>query len=368
MSLSLYIHIPFCKSKCFYCSFVSFAKQEALITPYLAALEKEVTLYKDKSISTVYIGGGTPSCLSIDQLKKLFSVIRSHFNILPDAEVTLEANPAIFDLEKAQIFSEGGINRVSLGVQSLNDENLEWLGRPHRQEEAVASVGILRKAGFENINLDLIYSLPHQGKKEIEEDARRLMALDSEHVSLYTLTIAEGSELYKRRMGAVVPERQAQHYRFVVELFKKEGWRHYEVSNFAKKGFECRHNLNYWQGGDYIGLGVAAHSHIDGCRSWNVEDIASYIKRIEKEGSARSGEERLSSLERLMETLLIGLRMSEGVDIGKIESRFKIKLPPEKTAVINEFIHHGLLSQEGPCLKTTLSGMVVLDELCARLI
>ena len=368
MSLSLYIHIPFCKSKCFYCSFTSFEKKDQLIEPYLKALKKEASRYKGTTVNTVYIGGGTPTYLNIDQIKFLFSIITSNFSVAHDAEVTVEANPATFDLEKARALHELGVSRVSLGIQSLNDAYLKYLGRPHSRAEALSSFEILKSAGFHNISLDLIYSLPGQTQEEIKKDVSDLASLDSEHVSLYTLTISEGSEFYKRRIESCFEEEQAQHYRLVVNWLKKKDFHLYEVSNFAKKGFECRHNLNYWHGGNYIGLGVGAHSHRDGHRFWNNQDMESYLTMIKKSGCAKTGEEKLTTRERLMETLLIGLRLTEGVDIEKLESRFQSKLAKEKITKINDFLKHGFLVKEGNRIKTTLAGTVVLDEICARLI
>ncbi len=368
MPLSLYIHIPFCKSKCFYCSFTSFENKENFIKPYLDALKKEASGYKGAKLDTVYIGGGTPTILNVDSLKDLFSIIGLNFTVAHDAEVTIEANPATFDLDKATVIRQFGVNRASLGVQSFNDKYLAYLGRPHSRVDALASFETLRSAGFRNINLDLIYSLPGQTEDEIKRDLSDLVSCGSEHVSLYALTISEGSEFYKRRIEPILEEDQVKYYRLARALLKQKGYHHYEVSNFAKDGYACRHNLNYWLGGNYIGLGVGAHSHKDGNRSWNTPDLQTYIEKINKKGSAKAGEERLSAEERFMETLLIGLRLTEGVDLKKLESVFEVKLTKEKAATINDLIRHGLLAKEEGRIRATPAGIVVLDEICARLI
>jgi oxygen-independent coproporphyrinogen-3 oxidase len=368
LSLSLYIHIPFCKSKCFYCSFVSFEKKDSLITPYLEALKKEAKLYQGSLFETIYIGGGTPTVLSSDELKSLFSVIHSNFNLVAGAEVTLEANPATFDFQKAKVLRDLGANRASLGVQSLNDKNLKGLGRPHTARDAVLAFDILRRAGFNNINCDLIYSLPGQGEKEIKADVDQLVSWGSEHVSLYSLSIAAGSALHARNIEPLSAEHQTAQYQFVAGFLKNKGFLHYEVSNFAKPGHLCRHNLNYWRGGDYIGLGAGAHAHLNGSRSWNAASIESYITMIQETGSAKKGEERLLPAERFMETFLIALRLTEGVDIQELEFKFSVKLAQEKREVLDGLIRHGLLIEEGRRLKATLSGMMVLDEICSRLI
>jgi oxygen-independent coproporphyrinogen-3 oxidase len=368
MNPSLYIHIPFCQSKCFYCSFSSFEKKDDLIGPYLDALDKEASGYKGQSVGTVYIGGGTPTYLSPLNIRTLFEIIRSNFVIEDGAEITMEANPATFDAQKAKAIFDLGVNRMSLGVQSLNDKYLEFLGRPHTRVQAISSFETLRDAGFKNINLDLIYSLPGQTRKEIEEDVFGLASFGSEHISLYTLSICEGSHFYLRNIEPPTNVKQGDEYLFVSQSLGRQGFFHYEVSNFAKQGYPCRHNLNYWRGGNYIGLGVAAHSHLNGHRYWNGATIETYLDIMKEKPRATEGQEKLTQEERFMETLLIGLRLAEGVDVSDLEQRFEVILPKEKKAVIYDLIEHGLLSQDKLRLKATLSGMVVLDEICSRLI
>jgi oxygen-independent coproporphyrinogen-3 oxidase len=369
---SLYIHIPFCSSKCFYCSFASFENKDELIAPYLKALKKEAAFYRGQRINTVYIGGGTPTYLPINCLKALFSIINTDFVLSQDSEVTIEANPTAFNQKKIKVLQDGGANRVSLGVQSFSDKNLKLLGRPHSRACAISTFKALRKAGFKNLNLDLIYSLPSQSKKDIEKDVSELVSLGSEHVSLYALSVSGGSKLAERKVEPPLPARQAQHYLLVTQLLKKAGFLYYEVSNFSKKGFECRHNMNYWRGGDYIGLGAAAHSNLSGRRFWNIADPESYIaafktKESAKE-SAKAGEERLGPEERFMEVFLIGLRLTGGVDIGELGSRFNAVLTPEKEERLNGFVREGLLLKDQNRIRASMSGMVVLDEICSRLI
>lgn len=368
MSLGLYIHIPFCKSKCFYCSFASFAKKDELIEPYLAALEKEAGLYKGLCVSTVYIGGGTPTYLSAPQIRSLWEIIRSSFSIEKGAEITIEANPATFDTEKARVLFDLGFNRVSLGVQSLNDHYLKYLGRPHSAADGLSAFKTLRETGFKNISLDLIYSLTAQARKDIKEDALGLISLGSEHISLYTLSAAKGSAFHSRKIELPAPEKQGEDYLFISQLLQRRGFFHYEVSNFAKAGYACRHNLNYWRGGHYIGLGAAAHSHIDGHRFWNSDQIEVYLDSIKEKSSAKAGEEKLTQEQRFLETLLIGLRLTEGVDTKGLQEKFGVDLPQDKRKVILDFMEHGMLAEEEGRLKATLAGMVVLDEICARLI
>jgi oxygen-independent coproporphyrinogen-3 oxidase len=365
---SLYIHIPFCRSKCFYCSFDSWAERDRLIDPYIASLSREAASYQGIPFETVYIGGGTPTHLLVEQLERLFEALYSSAVIVRGAEVTVEVNPASCDAAKAAFLKRRGVNRVSLGVESLNDDNLLWLGRPHSAEDARASFVILRDAGFENINVDLIYGLPAQKKNEALRDVDELLRLGSEHVSLYTLSVESGSIFYDQEIALMPSEEQAEIYEAVADALVAKGMVHYEVSNFAKPGFECRHNMNYWRGHSYVGLGAAAHSHQDGVRSRNVSEIERYISMMDATGSARISEEKLGTSERAMETLLIGLRMTEGVDLSELEGWLRWSLPEEKKVLIRELVSSGFLEQKGPRLKATRKGLLVLDEISARLI
>ncbi len=368
MSPSLYIHIPFCLSKCPYCSFSSVAGQDHLITPYLQALEIEASSYRGTAIKTVYVGGGTPSYLGARELERLGELIRAHFILSADVEFTVETNPATFDEAKARCLRRMGANRVSLGVQSLQDKFLKWLGRPHTRAEALEGFGILRRSGFENINVDLIYSLPVQSPEDLAADVDDILSLQSEHVSLYALSVSEGSRFFAQDTKPPDPDHQARDYRWVTHRLTEAGLEHYEVSNFARSGFACQHNQGYWEGRDYIGLGASAHSHMAGRRFWNTEAPADYIRRMSQERVARAGEETLDSLGRFMEALLIGLRLTRGVDIAALSRKFSVSMPTGVSGQIQAFVKEGLLEAEGSCLRPTLEGLVVLDEMCARLV
>lgn len=364
----LYIHIPFCKSKCPYCSFVSFKERDEDLDPYLVALQKEALYFKGQEVSSIYIGGGTPTILDKKRLEFLFSIINVNFPLSPGAEVTIEANPATFDLGKAECLRDYGVTRVSLGVQSFNNKFLGFLKRPYDRTQVLEAVDILKQANFKNINLDLMYGLPGQDAKEIEEDVRTLLSLSCSHASLYTLSIEAGSEFYKNNLRLLSSDLQASYYELVRKMLLEAGFSHYEISNFALNNFECRHNLNYWKGGTYLGLGVAAHSYIDGRRFWNTERLDVYVNLLHQGFSAKAGEEHLDLLGQLMESFLIGLRLTEGVDLKKLEAMHQVKLPEEKERQIFEFIRGGFLENENSLFRTTAKGMMVLDELCGRLI
>ncbi len=365
---SLYIHIPFCQKKCFYCSFIVTVGQDHRIDSYLDCLAQEAERYRDTLIETVYLGGGTPSYLNRDQLQKFLTTIRQKFKFTSNCEWTLEANPEGLDLEKAKLLYDLGINRISLGVQSLNDRYLKYLGRCHDARRAADAFQILRQAGFRNINVDLMYSFPGQTDREIKEDVLSLTSLGSEHLSLYTLTIEENSRFYARRIKLDSNENQARQYELVVSFLESTEFKQYEISNFAKPGKESQHNLNYWQGGDYIGLGVSAHSHRAETRFWNASKTNMYMTRIQQQQSPLEGEEKLSAHQRLMELILFGLRMNQGVHIEEVGKKVGCVLDAARGQIIDELIGQGFLFREKGYLKTSLKGRLVLDEISSRLI
>jgi oxygen-independent coproporphyrinogen-3 oxidase len=363
---ALYIHIPFCQKKCLYCSFVVAVGQQAKVDVYLDCLEIEAQKYKGSKVETVYIGGGTPTFMSTTQLQRLFSIIRANFAYLRD-EFTVEANPEDVEPSKAKALLDLGVNRVSLGVQTFHDPYLKYLGRCHDASRAISAFETLRKTGFRNISVDLMYAFPNQTVAELEKDIKAVTSLQSEHLSLYTLTVDEHSRFYTQKIQQKDPHEQSDHYERVVELLEKFGFLQYEISNFAKPGQESRHNQNYWLGGDYIGLGVGAHSHREGERSWNISRFADYLMIMKEGKSPREGAEHLNSKERLVEAFLLGLRMNEGVDVSGLEKRFGCRFPDDKKQKIHDFIKEGFLWQKGTRIGTHLKGKVVLDELSARL-
>lgn len=365
---SLYIHIPFCERKCLYCSFVVAVGQQQRVDDYLECLECEAECYQRGPAETIYIGGGTPTFLDPRQLERLFQLIKTRFVYLPSSEITVEANPEGMTLEKAETLRGLGVNRVSLGVQSFHDRYLKFLGRAHDSLKAMTAFHVLRRAGFKNINVDLMYSFPGQTVREIQEDIKIFVGLGSEHVSLYTLTIEENSRFFAQRLPEQDGHAQGEQYQAVVSFLEESGWRQYEVSNFARPGFESEHNRNYWRGGNYVGLGVGAHSHRDGRRSWNVSRLQDFMTRVKDGRGAEEGAEELTPAQRLREALVFGLRMSDGVDLHALEERFSCRLEEEAVERISEFIKSGLLIQGGRRLHSTREGRLVLDAISSYLI
>ncbi|MBP9854756.1 MAG: radical SAM family heme chaperone HemW [Candidatus Omnitrophica bacterium] len=364
---SLYIHIPFCDKKCFYCSFVVTVGQLKRADQYIDALKKEALGYRGVEIKSIYLGGGTPTTLNIHQINDLMRFIKNNFKINHHVEFTIEANPEGLDLEKLIALRDLGVNRISLGIQTFRDDYLKYLGRIHSREKAIESFHLIRRAGFKNVSCDLMISFPDQTKEQLMEDLDNMISLNSEHISLYSLTIEPNSRFYTKNVQPLDADTQAEHFQIVLEYTKKHGYGQYEVSNFAKKGYESLHNMNYWECGDYLGLGVSAHSHIQGKRFQNVDRFSDYLKMAEENNLQPVSTETLSSQERLKEALLFGLRMAKGIDLPKLEEKYGCVLESHRKDMIDHFIQEGLLVFQNGHLKTTHRGMMVLDELCTRL-
>ena len=367
-STSLYSHIPFCQKKCFYCSFAVSIGQEERMEVYLKALQKEARHYKGRAVETIYIGGGTPSMLEEPQLEIFFRILQDHFQYRPQAEFTLEANPETIGQSKAKLLKKEGVNRISLGVQSFHDRYLKYLGRNHNSQKALHAFTLLREAGFDNINVDLMISFPQQTLEELREDIQAVTRLDCEHVSVYSLTIEEKSRFYVKGVQLDEAVLQRDQYLLIIQLLEAAGYHQYEVSNFAKMDKESRHNINYWQGGNYIGLGMSAHSHNEGRRYWNKSRLMEYLEEMKDKDTAIDGEEFLNNSQRLSEALMFGLRMNRGVDLKKLVQRFSAELDETKCSAIEKFIEQGLLEREGHILRATIAGRLLLDEIAARLI
>jgi oxygen-independent coproporphyrinogen III oxidase len=365
---SLYVHIPFCTKKCLFCSFVIAVGQSHRVDDYISALDKEAQTHGRASISSVYFGGGTPSFLNEGQLERLTSQISRNFSCEPASEWTIETNPEGLTASKAKLLKKLGFTRVSLGVQSLNDRYLKFLGRAHDRARALEAFGHLRDAGFDNVNLDLMYAYPGQTPEEVTEDVREIASLQSEHLSLYSLTVEEKSRFYAEGMKLDDDERLAGHYVLVCKLLEEAGVHQYEVSNFCRGERRSRHNMHYWQGGDYIGLGVGAHAHVKGRRSWNVSKLQDYFARVGDRGEAVEGFEDLSPETRLMELVVFGLRMNEGIVPGELERKIGFPLSQEKKERIEQFVRDGFLEREGERLRVSPRGRLILDEISSRLI
>ncbi|MBF0331711.1 MAG: radical SAM family heme chaperone HemW [Candidatus Omnitrophica bacterium] len=366
MKTSLYIHIPFCSKKCPYCSFPVVVGQLPRGMEYVQALLSEALLYEGRKISHVYLGGGTPSVLDEAAIGVLSDGLKHNFSI-DVSERTFEFNPESVLLSKAMHVRSSGFNRASLGLQSFQPKFLSYLGRGHSVPEGISAFQVLRQAGFDNISIDLMFGFPGQTMGELDADIDAALSLKSEHVSIYALTV-EDKSLFAVRGVKMSDDTQAAFYNRVMARLKEAGLEQYEVSNFSRPGFASKHNMNYWQGGEYIGLGVGAHGHVDGQRYWNVDTFPSYMQRIREGGSAVAGREKLAPTAKMTECLLFGLRMNAGVDIDALEKKFKVRFDRRMLDEIGCMAREGLLIQEGSRVRTTDAGRLVLDAIAVKLL
>ncbi len=386
MSKSLYIHIPFCLKRCIYCDFVSGTYDHDKAEAYIDALIQELaTIPNESPLSTLFIGGGTPTALSNETLNRLLTFIFNRFKF-HNNETTIEANPGTVDLEKLQTLHSCGINRLSIGVQSFNSSELEFLGRIHSPEEAEQAVIMARQAGFENVGIDLIYGIPGQDISTWEETLEKAVALKPQHISAYELTVEEGTDLYL--MIKNVPSASRPHltravldeeliiemYNHTIDYLTSKGYEHYEISNFSRPGYHCRHNLNYWDRGDYYGAGLGAHSFIDIERFYNTDNLEKYIKIISEDKKAVTGSEFISADTAISETLFLGLRKTEGINIESLSKAYNINILTTYEQEIKELLDAGLIEVvPSNCdyetdLKLTRKGLILSNEVFTKFI
>ena len=365
---SLYVHIPFCVSKCLFCSFVISVGQAQRVDDYIDALETEATRYQGMPIDTVYLGGGTPTFLDERQIGRVVDIVRRNFKTDQAVEWTIEANPENLDGSKAQFLHSMGFNRISIGIQTFDERYLKFLGRNHGRDLALKAYGHARQGGFKNINVDLMFGFPGQTSDELALDVGTLASLQSEHVSLYSLTIEEKSRFYAQQLKLDDQEHLARQYVLICGLLEKSGFNQYEVSNFSRPEYQSVHNSNYWNGSQYVGLGIGAHGFLNNRRYWNVTKLQEYLSCMKASGDAVEGFEDLAPETRLMERILFGLRKNEGIYIKEIEEDIGIELDEQRASKIEEFIADGFLIRKKDRIMTTMKGRLVLDELSGKLI
>ena len=382
----IYIHIPFCRSRCIYCGFYSTTALD-LRQRYVDALCREMEIRSHRSevrgerIETIYLGGGTPSQLTFDQLRQLFIYINKVYPLTPDSsplppEITIEMNPDDVTVEFAAVLHQLPINRVSMGIQTFDDQRLRFLRRRHTARQAIEAVSILRAAGIRNISIDLMYGFPGETLADWEADIEAALALDVEHLSAYCLMIEEGTPLHKMFTDDSLQytddypdeEMERQMYEVLIDRLEAAGYEHYEISNFARPGFRSRHNSNYWNGTPYIGLGAAAHSYDIRSRSWNVADIRQYIEGMER-GERIFEEELLDDDTRYNDIVTVALRTKEGIDLNALSEKHRNYCMKNARRYLND----GLLElstirgAESPTLHLTRHGLFVSDMVMSDL-
>ena len=321
MVKSVYIHIPFCDSICSYCDFCKFLKNDEWIYKYLDALNNEIkTKYKGEVINTIYIGGGTPSCLNIDELNKLFEIIKT-LNKSNDLEFTFECNIENITEEKLKILYNSGVNRLSIGVQTFNDKFLKYLNRNHNKQMIKDKIRLAKEIGFNNINIDLIYALKNQTINDLKEDLKEFLDLDISHISTYSLIIEPHTKLYINNESNIDDNLDYEMYNTIINILGNNNYKHYEISNFAKEGYESKHNLTYWNNNEYYGFGAGASGYIDNIRYDNTRSINEYLK-----GNYVFDKHKLAKEENIENEFILGLRKIEGINKKDFYNKYNIDI------------------------------------------
>jgi oxygen-independent coproporphyrinogen III oxidase len=366
--LGLYLHIPFCSAICNYCNFNRGLLEPELKRSYVAALEQEIRgAWASDIADTIYFGGGTPSLLEPDEVARLVAACLDTFSVAPGTEITLETNPETVDESRLSALRDAGVNRISFGVQSFDDGELRRLGRIHDATRARETFDAARRAGFDNISLDLMMWLPGQSVARWQQNVRKLIALGPEHASLYILELYPNAPLKEEMARAgwsqAPDDDAATMYEWAMEALEVAGYRQYEISNVAKPGRESRHNLKYWQDGAWLGFGCGAHGTLDGVRWRNVSGTGEYVARI-REGHSPVAERReITREERLQEALITGLRLAEGVDLRQLGDRYATDLRARYEAALAPFSEAGFVIWDGGRLRLSRPGMLLANEI-----
>lgn len=375
-NIGIYIHIPFCKQKCYYCDFISYSKQDNLIEEYINAILEEIKDvakgnkddYENRRddlflVKTIYIGGGTPSYINSKYIVKIVKLIKDEFKIAEDIEITLEVNPGTVNKEKLKDYYEIGINRLSIGLQSTNDELLKLIGRIHTYSEFEDAYNWARKVGFNNINADLIIGLPKQKIDDVEKSVKKLIELGLEHISVYSLILEEGTVLEKKvenkELELVSDDEERNMYWCAKKMLEENGYKHYEISNFAKNGYESKHNMDCWNQKEYIGFGVAAHSYTNNIRYSNIECVENYISNIKENRLEKNfvfNEKQTQSM-KIREYMMLGLRKIDGVSIKKFKELFIANPIMIFKEELEKLIKEELLEIDGDYIKLTNKGL-----------
>lgn len=373
--IGLYIHIPFCKQKCSYCDFCSYAEKQNLISKYIKCLLQEIKEVginnradfengKDDlfSIKTIYIGGGTPSLIESKYIVQIMEEIKSNFELDENAEITIEVNPGTVTLEKLEDYNKAGINRLSIGLQSTHEHLLKEIGRIHTYLDFLDTYRFAREAGFENINVDLMIGLPNQTLAEVQDSIEEIVSMEPEHISVYSLILEESTPLFKKvEEGLELPDEELERkmYWTVKQTLEANGYNHYEISNFAKQNYESKHNLDCWSQKEYIGFGVAAHSYTNGIRYSNIENLEQYIKNYEEDKTEENlifhEKQDMEAMQK--EYMLLGLRKIDGVSIQD----FKIKFVANPVFLyhdkLEKLVNEDLIEIDGDQIKLTNKGL-----------
>ena len=356
--LGIYVHIPFCKRKCAYCDFISFSGKARLIEKYVEALKREINKCKigkeDYMVKTIYFGGGTPSFIESKYIVEILEAIKEKFNISKNAEITIEINPGTVTEEKLKDYYEVGINRISFGLQSTNSQLLKLVGRIHSYSSFLEGYNLARKTGFKNINVDLMIGLPVQTLKDVQKDLSRIIELNPEHVSVYSLILEEGTRIEDKELYLPSEKLERKMYWEVKKKLEEAGYIHYEISNFAKAGYESKHNLSCWNQEEYLGFGLAAHSYFNNVRYSNTDDFEEYFDWPE---NSKIIHERQTDEDKQKEFMLLGLRKIEGVAISDFKNKFIENPIYLYRETLNKLVTQGLIEVDIDSIKLTNRGI-----------
>lgn len=368
---SAYVHIPFCTQICYYCDFSKVFIKNQPVDAYLEHLIQETRSYEIGKLRTLYIGGGTPTALSAQQLAYLLTELPKVMDLSEVEEFTIEANPGDLDPDKIAVLKESQVNRVSLGVQTFDNKMLKKIGRSHQEQDIYDNIRHLKQAGFDNISIDLIYALPGQTMDQVKENVAKAIGLDIPHMSLYSLILENHTVFMNRMRRGKLPlpkeELEAEMFEYIIEELEKAGFEHYEISNFSKPGFESRHNLVYWDNAEYYGLGAGASGYVDGIRYKNHGPIRHYLEAVEA-GKARITEEHLTLEEKMEEELFLGLRKKTGVSKARFEEKFGISFDQRYGQVVASLTEQGLLVPDDKQVRMTKRGLFLGDTVAEKFI
>ena len=368
---SAYVHIPFCTQICYYCDFSKVFIKNQPVDSYLEHLIEEYHSYDIKKLRTLYIGGGTPTALSAPQLAFLLEKLTDKLDLSYLEELTIEANPGDLDQEKIAVLKDSPVNRVSLGVQTFNDRMLKQIGRSHLEKDIYENIANLKKAGFDNISIDLIYALPKQTMEDVKTNVAKAIALDIPHMSLYSLILENHTVFMNRMRRGKLPlpkeDLEAEMFDYIIAELEKAGFEHYEISNFSKPDFESRHNLMYWDNAEYYGSGAGASGYVDGVRYKNHGPIRHYLQAVEA-GNARVQEEVLTLNEKMEEEMFLGLRKKSGVSKKRFEEKFGLSFEEQYGAVVSELTEQGLLVADRDIVRMTKQGLFLGDTVAEKFI
>ena len=369
----IYIHIPFCKQACHYCNF-HFSTSTKAKNDFLQALLKEIILQKDYlqnlPVKTIYFGGGTPSLLTVGELESIMTTLQQQFNIAPHAEITLEANPDDIDTEKLNTWKSGGINRLSIGIQSFFEDDLLWMNRAHNAHQAETCIQKAQDAGFNNLTIDLIYGTPTLSDEKWEQNVQHAIQLQIPHISCYALTVETKTALHemisKKNVADIKTEDQARQFLLLMDWLFAAGYEHYEISNFAKPGSRSQHNSAYWKGEHYLGLGPSAHSFNGHSRQWNIANNALYIQSLQQ-NNLLFEIEILTPVQKLNEYIMTSLRTIEGLDVEKISNEFTDSISAQLKTKAEKFVKQQLMKFDNNHFQLTKEGQLFADGIAADL-